>query len=189
MVDNEFMNKKKSNKCCIYHKPRRWDESDTDDTSSDEDGHNHHHHKHNDKESNNDKNKKNNMNTNTMTQTVTMTETKEEEEEKSKEKKEIHVTWDESVIDNEFMNKKKSNKCCIYHKPRRWDESDTEETDSSSDYHNDPNYKKPKIEDVINKTMDINNSMSIDSDQDIEKDKNSESKMTTNQSKSDKQGS
>ena len=26
------------------------------------------------------------------------------------------VTWHESVIDNEHMNKRKSNKCCIFHK-------------------------------------------------------------------------
>ena len=26
------------------------------------------------------------------------------------------VTWHKSVIDNEHMNKRKSNKCCIFHK-------------------------------------------------------------------------
>ena len=59
------------------------------------------------------------------------------------------------MIDNEFMNKKKSNKCCIYHKPRRWDESDSEETSSSEEYHNDPDYKKPNIEDINRESMNV----------------------------------
>ncbi|KAF8817479.1 hypothetical protein BYT27DRAFT_6813869 [Phlegmacium glaucopus] len=40
------------------------------------------------------------------------------------------VAWDEDVIDNEGIGKKKSKICCIYHKPRRFDESSDE---SSSD--------------------------------------------------------
>ena len=44
------------------------------------------------------------------------------------------VTWHESVIDNEHMNKRKSNKCCIFH--RKQDSSDSsceESSDSDSD--------------------------------------------------------
>eukprot|EP00164_Ancoracysta_twista_P007563 GFYU01010763.1.p1 GENE.GFYU01010763.1~~GFYU01010763.1.p1 ORF type:complete len:128 (+),score=11.66 GFYU01010763.1:137-520(+) len=41
-----------------------------------------------------------------------------------------HVRWTDETIDNEHMNKKKTKKCCIYHKPKRWDESSSE---SSSD--------------------------------------------------------
>lgn len=38
------------------------------------------------------------------------------------------VKWDESTaIDNEHMNKKSSKVCCIYHKPRAFDESDSED--------------------------------------------------------------
>ena len=145
VVDNEFMNKKKSNKCCIYHKPRRWDESDSEESSYDEEHF---------------KEKKKNMNTNT-TATISKTETvtQTEEEQRDKAKQERHVTWDESVIDNEFMNKKKSNKCCIYHKPRKWDESDSEDSDSSSDYQRDPNYKKPDLNQILN-----TNAMDMDSD-------------------------
>ena len=40
------------------------------------------------------------------------------------------VTWHESVIDNEHMNKKKSNKCCIFHRRNECYES----SDESSDY-------------------------------------------------------
>lgn len=41
------------------------------------------------------------------------------------------VRWAEDVVDNEFMNKKSSKKCCIFHKQRpfgEWsdDDSDTE---------------------------------------------------------------
>ena len=38
------------------------------------------------------------------------------------------VKWDESTaIDNEHMGKKSSKVCCIYHKPRAYDESDSED--------------------------------------------------------------
>ena len=40
------------------------------------------------------------------------------------------VIWDEDVVNNEHMNKKSSNRCCIFHKARRYDESDSSESDS-----------------------------------------------------------
>ena len=51
------------------------------------------------------------------------------------------VTWHESVIDNEHMNKRKSNKCCIFHKAYNLtgiplnmnDESSDSDSDSDSD--------------------------------------------------------
>ncbi|KAL5369291.1 hypothetical protein CPHLJ_4g3940 [Cryptosporidium parvum] len=43
------------------------------------------------------------------------------------------VTWDESAIDNEMMNKKKSKKCCIFHKKRNFGESSSSESDSDSE--------------------------------------------------------
>ncbi|CAG8525484.1 9901_t:CDS:2 [Ambispora gerdemannii] len=52
VVDNEKLGKKKSKVCCIYHKPRAFDESSSEssssDSSEDEEGsnHNHHHHHH-----------------------------------------------------------------------------------------------------------------------------------------------
>ncbi|KDR76160.1 hypothetical protein GALMADRAFT_247379, partial [Galerina marginata CBS 339.88] len=42
------------------------------------------------------------------------------------------VVWKEDVVDNEGQGKKKSKICCIYHKPRRFDES-SDESDSDSD--------------------------------------------------------
>jgi len=50
------------------------------------------------------------------------------------------VAWDEDVIDNEGFGKKKSKICCIYHKPRRFDESsssDESDSDSGSCSHHD----------------------------------------------------
>ncbi|KAI8078944.1 phosphatase inhibitor-domain-containing protein [Gilbertella persicaria] len=42
------------------------------------------------------------------------------------------IQWDENVIDNEHMNKKKSKVCCIYHKPRPVGESSDSSSSSSS---------------------------------------------------------
>ncbi|KAF7337024.1 Protein phosphatase inhibitor containing protein [Mycena venus] len=42
------------------------------------------------------------------------------------------VAWDEDVVDNEGCGRKSSKICCIYHKPKNFDESSSED-DSSSD--------------------------------------------------------
>eukprot|EP00603_Paraphysomonas_imperforata_P002636 CAMPEP_0114436662 /NCGR_PEP_ID=MMETSP0103-20121206/13581_1 /TAXON_ID=37642 ORGANISM="Paraphysomonas imperforata, Strain PA2" /NCGR_SAMPLE_ID=MMETSP0103 /ASSEMBLY_ACC=CAM_ASM_000201 /LENGTH=85 /DNA_ID=CAMNT_0001606965 /DNA_START=65 /DNA_END=322 /DNA_ORIENTATION=+ len=44
--------------------------------------------------------------------------------------REKKITWDEEVVNNEHMGKKSSNRCCIFHKARRYDESDSSESDS-----------------------------------------------------------
>ena len=41
------------------------------------------------------------------------------------------VTWDSGIVDNEGMNRRKSKKCCIFHKQRPFDESDSESDDDS----------------------------------------------------------
>ena len=50
------------------------------------------------------------------------------------------VTWAPDTVNNEFHNKKKSNKCCIYKKPRKFGESSSsssgEDTSDSSDSEN-----------------------------------------------------
>ncbi|KAI9061193.1 hypothetical protein FKP32DRAFT_1594863 [Trametes sanguinea] len=43
------------------------------------------------------------------------------------------VVWREDVVDNEGAGKKKSKICCIYHKPRRFDESSSSDDSSDSD--------------------------------------------------------
>ena len=39
------------------------------------------------------------------------------------------VSWTTDTVDNEHMNKKKSKCCCIYVKPKKFGESDTESSD------------------------------------------------------------
>ncbi|KAH8983683.1 phosphatase inhibitor-domain-containing protein [Lactarius hatsudake] len=39
-----------------------------------------------------------------------------------------HVVWSEDVVDNEGLGRKKSKICCIYHRPRRFDESSDEDS-------------------------------------------------------------
>lgn len=47
------------------------------------------------------------------------------------------VRWSQDVVDNEHMNKKKSKKCCIYHKPRVFGEwSDTDSDSEERGCHN-----------------------------------------------------
>ncbi|KAF8123493.1 phosphatase inhibitor-domain-containing protein [Boletus edulis] len=51
-----------------------------------------------------------------------------------------HVAWGADVVDNEGSGKKKSKICCIYHKPRPFDESSSEsesESESASDAESD----------------------------------------------------
>eukprot|EP00051_Salpingoeca_urceolata_P031845 m.13202 g.13202 ORF g.13202 m.13202 type:complete len:112 (-) comp4487_c0_seq1:283-618(-) len=45
------------------------------------------------------------------------------------------VEWTEDTIDNEHLGRKSSKKCCIYHKPRAFDESSSDESDFESDHH------------------------------------------------------
>jgi protein phosphatase 1 regulatory subunit 11 len=40
------------------------------------------------------------------------------------------VRWNADVVDNEDMGKKSSKRCCIFHKPKQFGESDSEESDS-----------------------------------------------------------
>ncbi|KAK1924332.1 phosphatase inhibitor-domain-containing protein [Papiliotrema laurentii] len=41
------------------------------------------------------------------------------------------VMWSEGTIDNEGMGKKKSKICCIYHRPKAFDESSSESSSGS----------------------------------------------------------
>ncbi|KZT53522.1 hypothetical protein CALCODRAFT_501038 [Calocera cornea HHB12733] len=41
-----------------------------------------------------------------------------------------HVVWSDDVIDNEGLGRKKSKICCIYHKPKEFDESSSDESSS-----------------------------------------------------------
>ncbi|XP_010522163.1 PREDICTED: type 1 phosphatases regulator YPI2 [Tarenaya hassleriana] len=50
-------------------------------------------------------------------------------------RKKKKVTWKEGTIDNEFMQKKSSKKCCIFHKDKPFDEDDSGEEDNGHDHH------------------------------------------------------
>ena len=43
---------------------------------------------------------------------------------------------DESVVDNEFLGRKSSKRCCIFHKARPFGESSTDTSDYDSDNEN-----------------------------------------------------
>jgi protein phosphatase 1 regulatory subunit 11 len=43
------------------------------------------------------------------------------------------VRWTQETINNEFMRKKSSKLCCIYHKAKKFGESDSDESDSDAD--------------------------------------------------------
>lgn len=45
------------------------------------------------------------------------------------------VVWTEDTVDNEHMNKKKSKCCCIYEKPRKFDESDSSDSEDDECEH------------------------------------------------------
>ena len=51
-----------------------------------------------------------------------------------KKKSEVRkqVSWTEETVDNEHMGKKKSKSCCIYVKPKKFGESDTESEDEDN---------------------------------------------------------
>ncbi|PSC71173.1 phosphatase 1 regulatory subunit 11-like [Micractinium conductrix] len=51
-----------------------------------------------------------------------------------KKKKGKGVRWAEDVVDNEFAGKRKSKKCCIFHRQRQFGEwSDEEDSDAECD--------------------------------------------------------
>ena len=61
------------------------------------------------------------------------------------------VTWSEDTVDNEHMGKKKSNICCIYHKPKLSpDDSDTSSCDSCDEKGKNA-YERPNHYDRKNK--------------------------------------
>lgn len=66
--------------------------------------------------------------TSTITETEALTEsTLRLKLAKNKTKSNRRVSWTTETVDNEFMNKKKSKCCCIYHKPKNWDQSSSED--------------------------------------------------------------
>ncbi|KAF5804938.1 putative Type 1 protein phosphatase inhibitor [Helianthus annuus] len=56
------------------------------------------------------------------------------------------VTWKEGTVDNEFMQKKSSKKCCIFHKEKPFDE-DTSDDEDCHDHDHDHDCGGSKKED------------------------------------------
>ena len=52
---------------------------------------------------------------------------------KKPSKNDRRVSWTNDTIDNEFMNKKKSKCCCVYSKPRNFDESSSEDENEDTE--------------------------------------------------------
>ncbi|KAK7316876.1 hypothetical protein RJT34_00653 [Clitoria ternatea] len=50
-------------------------------------------------------------------------------------RKKKKVSWKEGTVDNEFMQKKSSKKCCIFHKEKPFDEDDSDEDEQHSGKH------------------------------------------------------
>lgn len=79
---------------------------------------------------------KNAQNGSTSTETETQTSLRIRAVNDEETKK--HLSWDEAVIDNENLGKKKSKVCCIFHK-----EGDSDEDSCGSDDDDEPNaYEK-----------------------------------------------
>ncbi|XP_068903575.1 uncharacterized protein [Tenebrio molitor] len=98
------------------------------------------------------------------TSTVTVVETVETDEQDhevptlklrlKKPKNDKKVKWTTETVDNEHMNKKKSKCCCIYEKPRNFDESSSDEdSDDECEHckgHVEKKKKKPSSRDPVN---------------------------------------
>lgn len=50
-------------------------------------------------------------------------------------RKKKKVSWKDGTVDNEFMQKKSSKKCCIFHKQKPFDEDDSDEEDNNHHHH------------------------------------------------------
>ncbi|CAH9136776.1 unnamed protein product [Cuscuta epithymum] len=55
---------------------------------------------------------------------------------KLKPKKKM-VSWKEGTVDNEFLNRKSSKKCCIFHKDKPFDEDYSDDEDEKKGHSND----------------------------------------------------
>ncbi|KZV50919.1 type 1 phosphatases regulator ypi1 [Dorcoceras hygrometricum] len=63
------------------------------------------------------------------------------------------VSWKEGTVDNEFMNKKSSKKCCIFHKEKPFDEDDSDaegEGDCDHDHGGDEGDRNKHEQVVVN---------------------------------------
>ncbi|CAN6996816.1 hypothetical protein IGI04_018506 [Brassica rapa subsp. trilocularis] len=61
-------------------------------------------------------------------------------------RKKKKVSWKDGTVDNEFMQKKSSKKCCIFHKQKPFDEDDSEEDEDNNHHHHDHDHNHEHCE-------------------------------------------
>mmetsp|Transcript_49300 Transcript_49300/g.97507 ORF Transcript_49300/g.97507 Transcript_49300/m.97507 type:complete len:97 (+) Transcript_49300:91-381(+) len=76
------------------------------------------------------------MNTRSGSTTVTRTATETSDKKmvlKLKEAKGPKIKWTEDTVDNEHLGRRSSKRCCIFHKVKKFGESDSDESDSDTE--------------------------------------------------------
>ena len=63
---------------------------------------------------------------------------------KLRNKGKSQVKWTQDTVNNEHMMKKSSKLCCIYHKSKKFGESDSDESETDSDEENDDGKARPR---------------------------------------------
>lgn len=56
-------------------------------------------------------------------------------------RKKKKVSWKQGTIDNEFLQKKSSKKCCIFHKDKPFDEDSSDDDDGDHNHNHNHNHQ------------------------------------------------
>lgn len=67
---------------------------------------------------------------------------------------ERRVAWTQNTIDNEKLGRKSSKICCIYHKPKNFDESSSDSSSSSDSNDTGDEHDDPKSRDLKRKIQE-----------------------------------
>jgi len=54
------------------------------------------------------------------------------------------ITWTDDTVDNEHLGRKSSKRCCIFHKVKKFAESDSDETDEDAEGGDDEGKESPE---------------------------------------------
>lgn len=115
-VDNEHMNRLKSKCCCVYVKPHKFGESSSD--SEEEECEHCRGHV--------ERRQRNKQPAGSAVVSETSETSAEGAVEDAPPASRRHVVWAANTVDNENMNKRKSNCCCIFEKRREFGESSSD---------------------------------------------------------------
>ncbi|XP_010414143.1 PREDICTED: type 1 phosphatases regulator YPI2-like [Camelina sativa] len=77
-------------------------------------------------------------------------------------RKKKKVSWKEGTVDNEFMQKKSSKKCCIFHKQKPFDEDDSEEEEDNHQHHHDHDHDRNHEHSESGEASSSNDSKAVD---------------------------